>query len=428
MPNLQIPSAFKELFEPYRYKTYYGGRGGAKSHNIARALLAQGMEGKLRILCAREIQGSIADSVHKLLSDIINEYELNHFYTIQKNTIVGVNGTEFLFKGLKHNITDVKSTENVSRCWVEEAEKVSDSSWEVLIPTIRAEGSEIWTSFNPQHPTDPTYKRMVEEADENMLVRKVSWRDNPFFPDVLNQERIKLQNTDSDAYKHIWEGEFDTRHNGAIYATYLDRAREEGRITHVPHKVGLPVVTAWDLGKANATAIIFAQIVGLQPRIIDYYEATGDQADLPKLAAMLRAKPYEYSNHYLPHDAAHERLGMTGSIASQLRSLGIENQILKVSSVEAGIELSRDLINEAWIDQTNGSDLLHALMHYHYEYDNNRQRFKNKPEHDWSSDPADAFRYLAQALAKMKNLVNNGNNNKNNSVPYHQPSSSGWMG
>lgn len=382
----------------------------------------------MRFLCTRELQGSIADSVHKLLADIIEQHGLLNFYTVQRQTIIGANGTEFLFKGLKHNITEVKSTEGVDVCWAEEAEKVSDGSWEALIPTIRKEGSEIWVSFNPKHPTDPTYKRMVEDADKNMLVKKVSWRDNPFFPDVLNQERVKLQNTDNEAYRHIWEGDFDTRHNGAIYATLLDASRKDGRITHVPHKSGLPVVTAWDLGKRNATSIVFAQLVGLQPRIIDYHEATGEQADLALLAKMIRSKPYEYAGHYLPHDAAHERLGMNGSIAAQLNAMGIANQVLKVSSVEAGIELGKELIKEAWIDQENCSDLLHALMSYHYEWDENRQVFKNKPEHDWASDPADAFRYMAQVLDKRKNLVNNNNNNKNDSVPYHQHSSSGWMG
>lgn len=427
--KIQIPDAFQCLFEPHRYKVFYGGRGGAKSHNIARYLLVEGCKKPMRFLCTRELQGSIADSVHKLLSDIIDQHGLHTFYNVQQKTITGKNGTEFIFKGLKHNSTEIKSTEGVDKVWVEEAEKVSEASWEVLIPTIRKDDSEIIVSFNPKHPTDPTYKRMVEDADENMLVKKVSWQDNPFFPDVLNQEREKLRNSDPDAYAHIWEGNFDVRHNGAIYATLMDSMRQgdPARITNVPYKPGVPVITAWDLGKNNATAIIFAQVVGLQTRIIDYYEATGEEADLANIASVIRSKPYEYGNHYLPHDAAHERLGMTGSIASQLSSMGINNRVLKISSVEAGINLGRDLLKECWIDQTKCADLVHALMNYGYEWDENRQRFKDKPLHDWSSDAADSFRYLAQVL---DNEGKNSHNQLRTSEPsdYHDYGEHGWMG
>lgn len=396
--KIQIPKAFSELFKPYRYKVFYGGRGGAKSHNIARYLLIEGMNKPQRFLCARELQGSITDSVHKLLSDIIDEYGLNGFYTVQQNTIKGKNGTEFFFKGLKHNATEIKSMEGVDKVWVEEAEKVSDNSWEILIPTIRKEGSEILISFNPKHPTDPTYQRFVQNADDSMLVRKVSFRDNPFFPKVLNEERHRMLASDPKAYKHIWEGEFDDRYFGGVYATYMDKAKEEGRICPVPYKDGVPVITAWDLGKSDSTAIWFAQVVGFEPRIIDFYE--NNQEDLAHYAKVIREKGYEYGDHYLPHDAAHERLGMGGSISSQLRGLGIPNKVIKVSSVMARIETTRDFIKTAYFDEQKCKDGIHCLMNYQFEYDENKQRFKDKPLHDWASDAADAFGYLAQALAK----------------------------
>lgn len=397
---IQIPKAFKPLFEPKRFKIYYGGRGGAKSHNIARALLIQGMQKPLRILCARELQGSINDSVHKLLSDIILDEGLESFYEVQKATIKGKNGTEFIFKGLKHNSTEIKSTEGIDRCWVEEAEKVSDGSWEILIPTVRKPASEIWISFNPKHPTDPTYTRFVANADDDMHVQKVSWRDNPFFPDVLDIERKRLKKNDPKAYSHVWEGEFDERYFGGVYATYVEDAREQGRICPVPYKDGVPVITAWDLGKSDSTAIWFAQEVGLQTRIIDYYE--NSQQDLAHYAKVIRERGYEYESHYLPHDAGHERLGMGGSISSQLRVLGLPNKIIKVGSVAGRIELGRDLLKSAYIDDTKCKDGIHALLNYQYEYDEAKGRFKDKPLHDWASDPADAFGYLAQALQRQK--------------------------
>ena len=377
-----------------------------------------GMQRNLRILCARELQTSIADSVHKLLSDIINDYGLQSFYEVQKATIIGKNGTEFIFKGLKHNATEIKSTEGVDICWVEEAEKVSDNSWELLIPTIRKEGSEIWISFNPKQPSDPTYVRFVENADEDMLVRKVSWRDNPFLPSTLKAEMERLKRNDMPAYEHIWEGNFDKRYFGGIYADQIERAREEERITSVPYKPGIPVISAWDLGNANATAIWFAQMVGLQPRIINFYE--NNNQPLSHYAEYIRGLPYT-PEVFLPHDAAHERLGMGGSISQQLKEMGIANKILKVSSVEAGIELGRSLIGQAWFDAESCKDGIHALSHYQYEWDENRLRFKDKPLKDWTTDASDGLRYLAQALERQKPVIKP----KDDYIPRRQTS---WMG
>jgi phage terminase large subunit len=396
--EIQIPKAFAGLFEPKRYKVYYGGRGGAKSHNMARAMLILGMQSPKRILCARELQNSINDSVHRLLADIIAMHKLDDFYEVQKAAIKGKNGTEFIFKGLKYNAQEIKSTEGIDICWVEEAEKVSDASWELLIPTIRRPGSEIWISFNPKNPTDPTCQRFLNNPTEDMLVRKVSWRDNPFFPEVLELERQKLKSTDPVAYAHIWEGEFDERRNGTVFANLIAKARGEGRITLVPYKPGVPVTTAWDLGKKHATCIWFAQRVGFQPRIIDYIEATGDDADVEKLAAAVKGKDYLYDMHWLPHDAKHERLGMKGSISEQLKKAGINNRVLPNLSVSAGIEKAKSLLKEVWIDEDRCASGLHPLMHYHYEWDELRNCFKDKPHDDWSADAADALRYLATAL------------------------------
>lgn len=404
--NFQIPSKFKPLFErkKYRNKIYYGGRGGAKSHNTARALLVLAMQEPLRIACAREIQKSIKDSVYQLLVDLIRQNNLEGFYTIQSDRIIGQNGSIFTFMGLKHNITGVKSLEGIDIIWVEEAENVSDNSWEIVIPTIRKPHSEIWVTFNPKNPTDPTWVRFVERADERSLVVKVSYKDNPFFPDVLEEERIKLLHADPTAHAHIWEGEFDTRHTGYIYANYLMNMKDMGRITRVPHECGVPVFTAWDLGSANSTAIWWGQVVGYEPRVIDFYENSNE--GLEHYAAVVRKKPYEYSIHYLPHDAGHKRLGQSGSIGDQLMGMGLRNKILGVSAVEHGIEKARNILAKCFIDEINCHDGIHALNNYKYEWDGKRNRFKNNPLHDWSSDAADAFRYLAYAFDEnMKTKV-----------------------
>lgn len=169
------------------------------------------------MLCAREIQSSIADSVHKLLGEQINAMGLTRFYDIQKTRIIGANGTEFIFKGLRHNVQEIKSTEGIDICWVEEAQSVSEESWSVLIPTIREKDSEIWITFNPIEETDPTYQRFVVNPPPDSIVKFVSWRNNPWFPDVLRRELDYLKRVDFDAYRHIWEGETRTISDAVIF-------------------------------------------------------------------------------------------------------------------------------------------------------------------------------------------------------------------
>ena len=393
--EIVIPSKFEPLFERgrYRNKVFYGGRGGAKSHNFARALIVLGQMNPLRIACAREIQKSIKDSVYQLLVDLVRSYNLEDFYTIKSDRIEGKNGTVFIFLGLKHNITGVKSLEGVDIAWVEEAENVSDNSWEILIPTIRKPNSEIWVSFNPKNPTDPTWIRFVERADDRTLLQKVSYADNPFFPDVLEEERLKLLANDPEAYKHTWEGEFDTRHTGYVYANRLMHLKSQQ--TNVP-AADVPVFTAWDLGKSDATAIWFAQIVGLEVRIIDYFEDSNK--GLSHYVDVLREKGYSYDIDYLPHDARHDRLGMDGSIEAQLKNMGRRVKIVPNHGLQAGIEKARSILTQCFFDRQRCHDGIHALNNYRYEWDDNRGMFKDRPLHDWSSHAADAFRYLSFAI------------------------------
>lgn len=199
-----LPEYAAPLFEPNRYKVVYGGRGAARSWSAARALLILGAQRPLRILCARELQKSIRDSVHRLLADQIELLGLP--YQVLQTEIRHANGTLFLFEGLRYNVTKIKSLEGVDIAWVEEAERVSKESWDVLIPTIRKEGSEIWITFNPDQETDPTYQRFVLDPPPGAWVRKVSWRDNPWFPDELDAERRYLMRVDPDAAAHVWEG------------------------------------------------------------------------------------------------------------------------------------------------------------------------------------------------------------------------------
>lgn len=203
----EFPAKLRFLFEAWRYKVLYGGRGGAKSWGIARALLIQAAQQKLRVLCAREIQKSIADSVHKLLGEQIEALGLGHFYDVQQSVIRGANGSEFIFVGLHTNLASIKSMEGLDRVWLEEAQAISKESLAVLIPTVRKEGSELWFSFNPDDGEEPVYQDfVVHDPPPGSRVVEIGWADNPWLPDVLRQEKDALYARDPEAAAHVWGG------------------------------------------------------------------------------------------------------------------------------------------------------------------------------------------------------------------------------
>jgi phage terminase large subunit len=392
-----FPDALQFLFEPARYKVLWGGRGGAKSWGAGRALLLQGLQQPIRVLCAREFQNSISDSVHKLLSDQIQAMCLGGFYTVKNAAIEGANGTEFSFAGLRHNVNKIKSFEGVDRVWVEEAQTVSKNSWEVLIPTIRKDSSEIWVTFNPELATDETYKRFVLNPPPNAIVRKINYTDNPWFPAVLEQERKTLQANDPDAYLNVWEGNPRETLDGAIYANEIRKATQEGRITRVPYDATKPVHTFWDLGWADNTSIWFAQAVGFEYRVIDFLQDS--QKTVAHYVSELQARGYVYGVDYLPHDAQAKSLAGAGrSIEQLMRAAGRTVRIVPRMSVADGINAARTIFGNCWFDEAKCSDGLQALRHYRYEVDEITGQFSRNPLHDAASHAADAFRYLAVSL------------------------------
>lgn len=189
-----------------RFIVLFGGRGSGKSWTVAIFLLCEGMRKKTRILCTREIQNTIKDSVHKLLADTIEKYNLSFFYQVKVDTIVGINGSEFIFKGLHRNENDIKSTEGIDYCWVEEAQSVSRKSLKVLTPTIRKEGSQIIFTYNPTNDDDPVHVDYNLAQREDALKIECNYNDNPFFPDVLKAEMEYDRAHDPDKYAHVWQG------------------------------------------------------------------------------------------------------------------------------------------------------------------------------------------------------------------------------
>lgn len=390
----EFPIKLRGLFEKSRYKVAFGGRGGAKSWGISRALLIKGAKSPLRILCAREFQTSIKDSVHKLLCDQIEALGLLGFYEITQNAIRGKNGTEFAFVGLKNNVANIKSYEGVDICWVEEAQTTSRLSWNILIPTIRKEGSEIWISFNPELETDETYQRFVINPPADCIQIKINWNDNPWFPDTLKLEKDALKERDLEAYNQVWEGLCRQSVNGAIFAKELQQADLDGRITRVPYDATKPVHAVFDLGWADSTAIWFLQFVGMETRLIRYIEDS--QKTISYYLATMQTFGYVYEKIWLPHDAENKTLAAAGrSIDDIVRAAGFKTQILPRVPILDSINAARTIFPNCYFDRENAAEGINCLRHYRYEVDPDTGQFSRQPLHDHYSHGADAFRYIA---------------------------------
>lgn len=396
--NAQFPEKLQCLFEPHRFKILYGGRGGAKSWGVARALLIQGAERPLRILCGREFQNSIGDSVHQLLRSQIDELGLTDFYQVQNALITGINGTEIVFAGLRNNTTRIKSFEGIDRAWIEEAQTVSRKSWKDLIPTIRKAGSEIWVTFNPELESDETFQRFVVHPPTDSVVVKINWRDNPWFHETtLPQDRLDDLARDPEGYRNVWEGECLSTLAGAIYAKELEKADDEGRIRTVPYDALKQVHTFWDLGWADNTSIWFAQSVGQELRLIDYY--SNSQQPLQHYIQLLQNKGYTYGTDWLPHDAKAKSLATGRSVEEIMLGLGRKVQITPNLSIFDGINAARTIFNRCFFDKEKCAEGLQALRHYRYKVDPETKQLSGMPLHDENSHGADAFRYFALSIA-----------------------------
>jgi phage terminase large subunit len=393
-PVIKIPEAFESLFTPSRLRVYYGGRGGAKSESVARYLLASGMEKPLTILCARELQASIKDSVHGLLSDLIDKHHLSSFYDVLQTEIRGKNGTKFIFAGLRHNISSIKSMHEVNKCWVEEAETVSDHSWTILLPTIRAEGSEIIITFNPDIEDSPTYQRFVVNPPSYAVVKKINYDQNPYFPDVLRMEMEELQKRDPEKFKHVWLGFPKMAVEGAIYAAELQRARDDGRICDVPYDDRYPVSCFWDLGWADNTSIWFVQIINHEFRVIDCYQSQFQKT--PHYIDVLNERGYLYDRIVLPHDATAEHANADRTwlelVSRAFRNANVSAG--KRQPVEVRLEAVKNMFSLLKIDKTKCRDGLTALSRYHFAIDPETGKSSREPFHGPESNLADAFGYM----------------------------------
>lgn len=282
--NIEFPE--KLLFyitEKKRYKVSYGGRGSSKSWTAGRGLILRAMQSKIRILCTRQLQTSIKDSVHKLLCDTIYALKLEQYFDITRDTIRCHNGSEFIFKGLQNQTNEIKSIEGIDICWVEEAQSVSEDSWAILIPTIRKENSEIWVTFNPDREEDATYQRFVVNPPPDSIVQLVNYYDNPWFPEVLRKEMEYDKQIDYAKYEHVWLGKTVLNTEAQIYHNKFE-LKEFATPENVTFYYGA------DWGFANDPTALVRCFIQDQCLYIDY-ESGGIGVEFEELPALFEKVP-----------------------------------------------------------------------------------------------------------------------------------------
>lgn len=407
MTNISFPKKLKPLISnPMRYNIIYGGRGSGKSWSIARILLIKSLESKIRILCARQLQNSISESVKKLLEDQIILLGLSNLFTITKDKIVCHNGSTFLFKGILSNVQEIKSLENIKIVWLEESNNLSKEAFKVITPTIRAENSYLIFSFNPFLKSDFIYDKFITNTPpENSLIIKLNYYDNKFFPKVLESEMEYEKVYDFENYSHVWLGELISSVDGSIFGKHIKTLKKDGRLLPINVVDDIPVNTYWDVGANDLNAIWFIQEVAGEFRIIDYYENRLE--DLNHYVDFIDDQPYEYGIHYLPHDCDHSRLGSDGNktIEEQLLELGLEETeiVPRIPLKKQGIEMARTIFNKCYFhkdDDARGSRVALGFEHlsaYKYKLKNNSGVYNLSPNHDISSNGADAFMQFAQS-------------------------------
>lgn len=391
--QIEVAPVFQDLLAPSRYKGTWGGRGSGKSQFFADLLIIDALrQPGLRVLCCREIQKSLKESAKRLIESKIEQYGLAGLFEIQSSQIKTPGDGLIAFAGLQdHTSESIKSYEGFDRAWIEEAQTVSQRSLNLLRPTIRKPGSEIWASWNPRFDTDAIDAMFRgEEAPTGAIVVKANWSDNPWFPAELEQERQDCIRQQPEQYEHIWEGGYVTATENAYFARALAEAREEGRITTLAIDPLLTKRAYWDIGVRDATAIWVVQQKGYELRFVDHYEVSGQ--DLSAHLNWLRDNGHGDAEQVLPHDGAKADALTATRYEDHIRSAGFTVRTVPNQGKGAAmkrIEAARRLFGQMWFDEGKCPKGLKALGWYHEKQ--NEGGYGIGPNHDWSSHSADAF-------------------------------------
>ncbi len=398
--EIEHADVFDPLLDPARYKGAYGGRGSGKSQFFADLMVASAVRKPgFRGLCCREVQKSLKESAKRLIEQKIEANGLGSFFEVQEAQIKTPGGGLIVFAGLQdHTSESIKSYEGFDVAWVEEAQTVSDRSLNLLRPTIRAPGSELWFSWNPRRKTDAVDKMLRgDELPTNAVVVRANYNNNPWFPAELEQERLDCLRQQPDQYAHIWEGDYVTVAEGAYFARHIAEARAEGRIGFVAEDPHLIIRLFADIGGTGAKADNFvfwaAQFVGTEIRWVNHYEVQGQP--IASHLNWMRSQGYtpDRCKIWLPHDGETQDRVFDVSYQSAFEKAGYSVEIVPNQGKGAAmnrVEEARKLFSRMRFDEKKCSAGLDALGWYHEKKDENRGVGLG-PDHDWSSHSADAF-------------------------------------
>lgn len=408
--RLETPRVFAPLLKRARYKGAYGGRGSGKSHFFAERIVVESIERRgLRTVCIRESLRSLKESSKLLIEDKIQSLGVGSYFRVLNDRIETPGDGLIIFQGMQdHTAESIKSLEGFHRAWMEEAQTISLRSLSLLRPTIRAEGSEILASWNARRKTDAVDEFFRGNKPEGAIVVKANWRDNPWFPKVLEEERKLDLERYPDRYEHIWEGEYAKAFEGAYFSRHLSEAKAKGRIMRLTADPILPVRAYFDIGGAGATAdamaIWICQFVAREIHVLDYIEGAGQV--LGYYLDELRRKGWGRAQCVLPHDGINAN-SITGKrYVDHLREAGfdcldpIPNQGRGAAMMR--VEAARRLFPRIWFNEATTESGRDALAYYHERKDE-RRNIGLGPEHDWSSHAADAFGLMCVAYEEPTN-------------------------
>jgi len=416
--TIDLPDKLVPVFEGQaRFRGAYGGRGSAKTRSFAKMSAVIGAKAACEgrrgvILCGRQFMNSLAESsFSEVAAAIASDPWLSAVYEVGETYIRTKDGlVEYAFVGLARNLSSIKSKALIILCWIDEAEDVSEQAWVTLVPTVREDGSEIWVTWNPKRRGSATDLRFRASKDPDTKIVELNWRDNPWFPAVLEAERARDKRDRPEQYGHIWEGEYATALAGAYYAQALLAAREQGRICNVTADPLLTIRSFHDIGgtgaKSDLYSIVIAQFVDREIRVLDHYTSQGQQ--LAEHVAWMRRRGYASAQVVLPHDGANPDAVIGKRYADHWRDAGFD--VAEPYRGRGGgiagaatqrIEATRRLFPRIWFNEKTTEALRTALGWYHAKIDEDRG-VDLGPEHDWASHDADAFGLMCVAYEEPR--------------------------
>lgn len=406
--RVEVPRKLKPLLYAARYKGAYGGRGGAKSHFFAEQVILRCYQRPTRVVCIREVQNSIKDSVRQLLVDKIKKLGLERSFEILDTEIRGPGGSLIVFKGMQsYNASNIKSLEGYDVAWVEEAQTLSQHSLDLLRPTLRKPGSELWFSWNPQYKTDPVDAFFRKHPPADAISVMVNWQDNPWFPDVLRNEMLHDFEVDEDKAEHIWNGAYGAG-QGAILARWVNRAEREGRISDEVafDPDGAPIEVSSDLGFRDTASWWYWQRCLGGFRLLRYEGESGLDADdwIPNIQDTLeQVGAKKLGRIWLPHDAKAKTFTSKHSAVEKFIAAFGAGRVSIVPQTKKADQISaaRRVIQRCQFSKTACESGLDGLTAWEFEWNDELAVFSREPLHNWASHPGDAFAYGCQVMEEL---------------------------